>query len=122
MRLVLRPDVARVVRAISEASSEEVTNLSGGLATDRAGLADWRYPTSEPEGSPARSAVDVRGCATRRLRRSRACVLDTGGLLNPLSRLSDGWSLDETVALANDAVRGDRAHLSGMSDGFNKCT
>jgi hypothetical protein len=50
----------------------EVTVLALACeVTDRAGLADRHIPTDEPEGSPTRSAADERGCAARRLRRSR---------------------------------------------------
>jgi hypothetical protein len=50
----------------------EVTVLADARGvTSRAGLADRHTSTDEPEGSPARPAADERGCAARRLRRSR---------------------------------------------------
>jgi hypothetical protein len=87
-RLVLCGDALRDVRAIDRASCER-SPWQRRKVTDRARLTDRRYPTGEPEGSPARSAAETRGCATRRLRRSRGVRNGYRGLSNPLSRLSD---------------------------------
>jgi hypothetical protein len=59
----------------------EVTVLAFACeVTDRAGLAGRNVHRRAPKDSPTRSAVDVRGCAARRLRRKpmRACCTFPG--------------------------------------------
>src|SRR4051812_44881215 len=68
-------EVVRDLRAMVSPFAE-VTFWPGARAvTDRAGLAGRNVHRRAPKGSPTRSAVDVRGCAARRLRRKpmRTC-------------------------------------------------
>jgi hypothetical protein len=68
-------EAMRDLRAMVSPFAEVTVLASARVVTNRAGLADRRTPTDEPEGSPARPAAERRDCATRRCGDADAIVV-----------------------------------------------
>ena len=80
----------------------EVTDLAfAGVVTSRAELTDWRYPTSEPEGSPARLAADGASAQRDTCGETEGVAWWISRAVKPFVAFGDRASLDETLGNAN---------------------